>query len=231
MVLLALDTCTERMIVGLRTDKPSHDRWTNVDARGSDGPANHARDLLPAVERILEGQRPDAVGIALGPGSFTGVRIGLATAKGLAEGWGVPLVGLDNLAAMAAAWSRLLPTSKAAVLPVIDARKHKFYGALFFQGKELSPAADRSAEDWLTTVGTIWQGPVVLSGYQGVLMSSALGSALPQGWTSLPINDWSPDLLEQLEMEWKKGNFLPLSVGPRYLRLSEAEENLRLRST
>lgn len=232
MVLLALDTCTERMVAGLRCGAPLvRDRWINVDARGTDGPTNHARDLLPAVQRLLDGQRPDAVGVALGPGSFTGVRIGLATAKGLAEGWGVPLVGLDNLAAMGGAWSRLNPASPAAVLPAIDARKQKFYGALFFQGRELSPAADRSAQDWVAAVHEVWSGPVVLSGYQGDLLAGVLGTALPGGWASLPVADWTPELLDQLEQGWRAKSFLSPDAGPRYLRLSEAEENLRSRST
>lgn len=202
----------------------AEDRWINVDSQG-----NHARDLLPAVEKLLRG-RPDAVGIALGPGSFTGVRIGLATAKGLAEGWGVPLIGLDNLAAMAEAWTRLAPGSPAAVLPVIDARKQKFYAGLYHGGEVLEAPADRSAMDWVASVGRKWHGPVVVSGYQGALLAQALGPELPSNWTVLGIHDWTPGLLDQVERGWAAGHGLPLDAAPRYLRLSEAEENLRLRS-
>ena len=224
MLLLALDTCTERLIVALRNGSEV-DRWTNLDSEG-----NHARDLLFAVEDLLEGRVPDAVGITVGPGSFTGVRIGLASAKGLAEGWGIPLVALDNLAAMADAWNRLVPGSDAAALPVVDARKKKFYGSLSFEGNVFVEPSDLTPHDWLDAVRRAWSGPVVLTGYQGLLLAEALGE-LPDDWSVLPVHDWTPGLLDQLETGWGAGRFLPPEAGPRYLRLSEAEENLRSRST
>lgn len=222
MKLLALDTCTERLVVAVR-NTPSHDRWSNLDSQG-----NHVRDLMNVVNGLLDG-KPDAVGVALGPGSFTGVRIGLSAAKGLAEGWGVPLVGLDNLAAMATAWARLRPAATDAVLPVIDARKKKFYGALYAQGRTLVPPSDLGPEDWLHAVRQAWEGPVSLSGYQGSVLAKALGD-LPAGWTVLETTDWSPQLLDQLELGWKERAFLGSDAGPRYLRLSEAEEVLRLKT-
>lgn len=226
MLLLAIDTCTERMIVARRTSTPGlTDRWINNDAQG-----NHARDVIPAIESVLEGQRPDAIGIALGPGSFTGVRIGLATAKGLAAGWGIPLVGLDNLEAMADAWARLAPGSDAAVLPVIDARKQKFYAGVYRNGQALVAQGDRSAFAWVEATRAAWTGPVVLSGFQGTVLAEALGPGLPSDWTTLDTLDWSPGLLDQLEENWRASRFLGADAAPRYLRLSEAEENLRSRS-
>jgi len=230
MTLLAIDTCTERLIVGLRSAEAGSDRWTNLDTRDAAGVGNHSLDLIAAAKALLNGRRPDAVGVALGPGSFTGVRIGLATAKGLAEGWGVPLVGLDNLAAMAQAWRTLVPVSEAAVLPVIDARKQKFYGALYAGSAELAPPSDRGPAAWVAEAARVWNGPVVLSGYQGALLAQALGEALPARWSVLPVHDWAPGLLDQLEQGWREGRCLAPDEGPRYLRLSEAEEMLRARN-
>lgn len=228
MEILVIDTCTERLVVGVRTcGQPEVDRWTNVDSQG-----NHTKELLPAAQDLLEGRRPAAVAVALGPGSFTGVRIGLATAQGLAAGWGVPVVGVDNLAAMARAWSRLRPQSPAAVLPIIDARKKKFYGGLysFVSGglTEVVAPSDLDPEGWVAAAAR-WSGPVVLSGYQGQLLADALGPNLPSGWSVLETRDWTPDLLDQAEAGWAAGQFLADDAGPRYLRLSEAEEALRLR--
>jgi tRNA threonylcarbamoyladenosine biosynthesis protein TsaB len=226
MLLLALDTCTERLIAAVRADIPhAADRWINLDSQG-----NHARDLLPAIDDLLGGLRPDAIGVAVGPGSFTGVRIGLATAKGLAEGWNVPLVGLKNLEAMADSWTRLVPDSTACVLPAIDARKKKFYGLLWRAGALVLEPSDLSPRDWVEAARRLEAGPVVLTGYQGHLLAEALGADLPDGWSVLPVHDWAPGLLDQLALGWKNGEFLAPDAGPRYLRLSEAEENLRLRS-
>jgi len=225
MTFLAIDTCTERMIIARRSTTPGTvDQWVNLDAQG-----NHAKQILPAMASLLGEERPDVVGVALGPGSFTGVRIGLATAKGLADGWGVPLVGLDNLAAMASAWEALTPGSGSSVFPVIDARKKKFYGAVYRSGAEIVAPADRSASDWVAAVLVHTSGPVTLTGYQGTVMAEALGAGLPVGWTVFDTLDWAPGLLDQLVLGWETKQFLPADAAPRYLRLSEAEENLRSR--
>lgn len=215
MTLLAIDTCTERLIVGVRSQT---DRWLNFDSLG-----NHARDLMDAVQSLLE-CKPDAVGVAVGPGSFTGVRIGLSAAKGMAEGWNVPLVALDNLAAMAASWAELCPAFPGPVLCAIDARKHKYYGGLYKKAEALVPPSDLSPQDWVTAVRGVWDGPVSLSGYQGGLLAAALGPELPSGWEVVPGHDWAPALLDQTERQWKAGAFLSPEAGPRYLRLSEAQE-------
>jgi tRNA threonylcarbamoyladenosine biosynthesis protein TsaB len=185
---------------------------------------------LSVIESLLKGIRPDVIGIAVGPGSFTGVRIGLATAKGLAEGWGIPMIGLDNLEAMADSWSRMVPDSPAAVLPAIDARKKKFYGALYHNGQTLIAPADLAPETWRNEVLGVWPGPVVLSGYQGFLLAQTMGETIPESWSVLPTKDWTPGLLDQMETSWADRRFLSPDAAPRYLRLSEAEETLRRRS-
>jgi len=63
----------------------------------------HAERLLPMVAELLGGRVPAAILVDCGPGSFTGVRVGLAAAHGLAIGWQVPLAGYSSLAAIAAA--------------------------------------------------------------------------------------------------------------------------------
>lgn len=63
----------------------------------------HAERLVPMIEALLAGRRPDALLVDCGPGSFTGVRVGLAAAHGLAIGWGVPLSGYSSMAVVAAA--------------------------------------------------------------------------------------------------------------------------------
>ena len=92
----------------------------------------HSERLLPAVDRALDEARItlDGLGgiaVSIGPGSFTGLRIGLSTAKGLAYATGLPLVGVPTLEAMA--WA--LPAARWQVCPVLDARKQEVYAALF----------------------------------------------------------------------------------------------------
>ena len=61
----------------------------------------HAERLVPMIEELLAGRRPHAIMVDCGPGSFTGLRVGLAAAHGLAIGWGVPLTGYSSMAAVA----------------------------------------------------------------------------------------------------------------------------------
>jgi tRNA threonylcarbamoyladenosine biosynthesis protein TsaB len=94
--------------------------------------ATHSERLLPAVDYALDeaGMTLEGLGgiaVSIGPGSFTGLRIGLSTAKGLAYATGLPLVGVPTLEAMA--WT--LPAARWQVCPVLDARKQEVYAALF----------------------------------------------------------------------------------------------------
>ena len=218
MTSLVLDTSSERMLIGLRSGIT---RTLNLSSGG-----NHAQDILPRLEELLEGRIPDVLGVCLGPGSFTGLRIGLSTAKGLSEGWNRPLWGLDNLAAMAKTWQGLYPRPETAVLCALDARKQKFYGALYHGTKVLISGRDLNAERWRSEVATVWQGPVAVSGFQGHLLASQW-PVLPEGWETFPLDDWTIALLEQLESVSKRNEPLTTESGPVYLRLSEAEE-LRL---
>lgn len=95
-----------------------------------------------------------AIGVGVGPGSYTGLRVGIASARGLARGWGVPLAGGDSLAALAwgaAASGELTPGGEA--LALLDARRGNVYAAryrLLDHGRdllELAPAAKRSRSE------------------------------------------------------------------------------------
>src|SRR3569623_966836 len=76
-------------------------RGDRVDERDEIVGRGHAERLLPLVEDLLGGRRPDAILVDVGPGSFTGVRVGLAAAQGLRIGRGEPLAGNSTAAILA----------------------------------------------------------------------------------------------------------------------------------
>ncbi len=100
----------------------------------------HAEKLAPYVERVLdEAKRKewkiDAVAVSIGPGSYTGLRIGLSLAKGLAFSMGVPLIGVSTLKILAvkAMFRNLNFTGEEVLVPMIDARRMEvFTGAYNF---------------------------------------------------------------------------------------------------
>ncbi len=83
--------------------------------------------FLAAVMELTGGRPADRVAVSAGPGSFTGLRVGMAAAKGFCLGWGVPLVAVPTLHALAMRF----PVEGAAVCPVLDARKKEVYAGLF----------------------------------------------------------------------------------------------------
>jgi tRNA threonylcarbamoyladenosine biosynthesis protein TsaB len=90
----------------------------------------HAERLLPLVEEVLAGAGTrfadlTRVGVTIGPGSFTGVRIALSAARAFGQALAIPLVGVSTLAALAADGSRDAP-----VLAVIDARRGEVYAEM-----------------------------------------------------------------------------------------------------
>ncbi len=92
----------------------------------------HSKRLLSSLENILQENeldwhQLDAVAVCLGPGSFTGLRIGLATVKGIAMATGLPLIGISSLDGLA----NQLPFARHQICPILDARKHEIYAAFY----------------------------------------------------------------------------------------------------
>ena len=96
-MLLVIDSATEACSVALIEGERVLGETHEVVGRG------HAERLVPMIQELLGGRRPEAILVDCGPGSFTGVRVGLAAAHGLSIGWKVPLTGYSSMAAIAAA--------------------------------------------------------------------------------------------------------------------------------
>ncbi len=109
----------------------------------------HSQTLMPMVEKIcgdieLDLKTLDYIACASGPGSFTGLRIGAAAAKGLAHGLGIKIIPVPTLDALA----YNLPYSDKVVVPIMDARRDQVYTGFFStQDGKLEKLSDYMAED------------------------------------------------------------------------------------
>ncbi len=132
MHILAIETATRSSSVAVIFDG-------KILAEVSrESPQTFSETLLPQVEEVIKisgaFQKIDAVAVSIGPGSFTGLRIGLATAKALTYAWDIKIIGVPTLAAMAYNF----PAAK--VLPLIDAQKNRAYTQIFDDGVALTEA-------------------------------------------------------------------------------------------
>jgi tRNA threonylcarbamoyladenosine biosynthesis protein TsaB len=130
VTLLALDTSTEWASVALYDgrDVLAEETW-HAQRR-------HADELFPTIERLLARARitlasVDKVAVATGPGSFTGLRIGIAAAQGIARGAGAAMVGISTLDVLAYPHA----ASKQRTCPLLPAGRSEFYAALYEERK------------------------------------------------------------------------------------------------
>jgi tRNA threonylcarbamoyladenosine biosynthesis protein TsaB len=123
----------------------------------------HARTVFVAIEHLIRalGLAPsdiDAYAVAVGPGSFTGVRIGISTVQGLALGSSRPCLGLTSLVGLAA---KLQGTGASSLVPMIDAYREQVYGAVY--DGSLHPRVEPAAADPETLLARL-EGPVAVLG-------------------------------------------------------------------
>ncbi len=135
-----MDTATADAVVGVTADGEVI-REARVDP-GPDGRPRHSQVLLPEIERSVEAtggwERIDRIAVGIGPGSFTGLRIGIATARGLAQAREIPIVPVGSLAALGRGICAGGGDGKPLALPVFDARRGEAFAALVEQeGAEL----------------------------------------------------------------------------------------------
>lgn len=222
MICLCLETATARVGVAVTRDGRLLAE-TLLDAPG--GLQN--RLLMPELRRLLESchlgiEQIDLFACATGPGSFTGIRTGIAATQGLALAADRPCVGVSTLAMLALN----LPHSAAQVCPMLDARKQEVYTALYRVSELpdlIQPDCAVAPEIFLRTITapTIFLGDGALRYRE--LISQTLGS---NALFAPPITDTlraaTGCLLAQAA--YIRGNVVPpASLLPTYLRLSEAE--------
>lgn len=239
MKVLGIDTATATASVALvdggrLVGEAVHPNGSGED-RGKIGleKPNHAAIVLPLVGQLLERTGlslvdVSALAVSIGPGSFTGLRIGLSTVKGLAYGWEIPVVGIPTLEAVAARvmnWEGL-------ICPLLDARKKEVYAALF---RRASRTLDRltadlvcTAEQMMERIGSLdTSSPCLFIGdgtrVYGEQIRDVLGDR-----AALATGEGFPSTA--CAVAWLGAQRLaksePDSLGPlvpRYLRLAEAE--------
>jgi tRNA threonylcarbamoyladenosine biosynthesis protein TsaB len=210
--VLAIDTAGPVVGVGLLDGDVARARTARVE-RGTDALLLAWVDELAGAAGIRLSDL-DGIGVAAGPGAFTGLRVGLATAAGLALALGVPLWSAGSLAPRAAAAAGTLP-----VLALLDARKARVYAALV----DVDGHVRHGPDDVPPEAALAWtDGPFVATG-EGALVYGAVVEAAG-GRVHPRADDPAVDVLARLAAEaLRAGEGRPATeIAPVYLRAPDA---------
>ncbi|WP_282209701.1 tRNA (adenosine(37)-N6)-threonylcarbamoyltransferase complex transferase subunit TsaD [Parvibacter caecicola] len=244
--VLAFDTANEVIAVGLGRLNAQDKTVEEVAALQVQAHRASNTRLLPEIEQLLrkagvERSSIACVAVGRGPGSFTGVRIAVATAKGIASALGAALVGLSSLDAVA--WNAWVAGERGRLLVAADAMRREVY-PVFYQLEEDAPVrleedAVLKAQAFADQLAEAGQGPQQLA-ITGDGLAKYQELFAPAG-RLLAADLWAPTgaaLLRALQAQWQAGECDPFDAArhnpafvlPVYTRLSDAEEAERRRN-
>ncbi|MCR2823579.1 tRNA (adenosine(37)-N6)-threonylcarbamoyltransferase complex dimerization subunit type 1 TsaB [Lederbergia panacisoli] len=221
MKILAIDTSNDCLGIALLSEKKIIGEYiTNMKK-------NHSVRVMPAIERLLLDCETDTselskIVVAQGPGSYTGVRIGVTIAKTMAWSLGIPLVGVSSLAILAQS-ARYF---SGLICPLFDARRGLIYTGLYKyeNGVLVKVLEDRNilASDWAETLNTHKESilfigndvPLHKETFQDILQEKAVFSQIPE-------QNPRPGELGMMGLNLPAVDIH--SFTPSYLRLVEAE--------
>ncbi|MDX7988049.1 tRNA (adenosine(37)-N6)-threonylcarbamoyltransferase complex dimerization subunit type 1 TsaB [Xenorhabdus sp. 12] len=216
--ILAIDTATEACSVALLNDGA-------VEAQFEISPREHTQRILPMVQDVLSKgnislQQLDALAFGRGPGSFTGVRIGIGIAQGLALGAELPMIGVSSLKTMAQGAFRLKGATQ--VLVAIDARMGEIYWGQYtrndlgeWQGNETEAVLKpEQAQAIISTLSGEWA--IAGTGWEAYPQLLDSGLALITSGITLPHAE---DMLPLAVQMWEAGEATAVEhAEPVYLR-------------
>lgn len=222
--ILVLDTCGSEGKVALARVQAGR---ATVLGEATIAGKTFTAELVPTISGLLQGANIrladlDALAVVHGPGSFTGVRIGVSTAKGLVEAAAIPLIAISRLAVL-----DRLSGLQGRTIAVFDAGRGEFYGGIYENGQPIREALmcyeEVMAEATMPSP-TTGQSPMI-GQFPNLLVCEervqAAFAALAPRMLSLPtVTDALPLAVER----WQSAEFDdPLTLDGNYLRRSEAE--------
>jgi tRNA threonylcarbamoyl adenosine modification protein YeaZ len=198
---LAIETATAACSVALTEDGRIIDSAHEIVVRG------HAERLLPMIAALKDGGRADRIVVDIGPGSFTGIRVGVAAARALGFGWGIPVGGFHSLALIAA-----MDDSDDERLIAIDGGHGEFFVARYMGLPiiEVSPPRSVSLDTALREPG-------------GRIIGNA-AARLAEGRDNLVAQDRAPDACGTIRLPAALTQSAPI---PFYGREADAKPMIR----
>jgi tRNA threonylcarbamoyladenosine biosynthesis protein TsaB len=223
MLVLALDTTTRTGSTALRRD------GTLLECIDGDARRTHAErlpgDLICALERHGLGVRDvDLFAVAAGPGSLTGLRIGIATMQGLAMTMGRPLAAVSALDAMNASAESSRRSRDSYVGVWSDAHRGEVFSALYRAGALVDGPAVDQPHAVLARWMALQLGDIIFIGDGALMYASAISSAFPSAHIVADVPALAPAIARLAEEMAHRGEAAPAdAIRPIYVRRSDVE--------
>ena len=198
---------------------------------------SHLQNLMPQVESVIKDSKlslsdVDVIAVSCGPGSFTGIRIGVSSARALSQIMGTPCVAVPSLEALA---MRAADYAKDGVLvcPMLDARRSQVYagGYIIKEGfpQEESPAGPYMLDEFLAKAAEYKQ--ILVLGDAVDTYGAKIAEIRPEGTETAPEDIRYQDATQVAKLGKKlfdeKGGLEYNQVQPEYMRIAEAERKLK----
>ena len=228
MNAIALDTASDSLHLALQTD-------TTYASIVKSAGRRYSEELIPQMLTLCNEAGIKLADLNLiicsnGPGSFTGLRIGMAAAKGIAMGADIPLVSLSNLEV----YHYPVRHMDIPIVTVLDAKKNRFYCAVYHHGSRLTPDSDSTPEEMCAELKQF--DKIFLTGPDALLFAPKLMAALAacDADTRVVVDELKHRdygeafLVLGSELLQSRGPD-DIGMGPTYIRKSEAEVSLQER--
>ena len=183
---------------------------------------SHASFIQPAIETLCKQtgialDSIDAVAISIGPGSYTGLRVGMATAKGIAYALGKPLIGINTLQIIAAAAKHKYPNHDSAICALLDARRMEVFTGIYAHNLEPLTPSTALILDPLSFKNELDKEPILFAG-DGAEKFKAICEH-PNAHFDTCISYGAADMLALTEDAFTLADFLDLAYSePLYIK-------------
>jgi tRNA threonylcarbamoyladenosine biosynthesis protein TsaB len=235
LVILGIDTATDILNLALVENGKMV-----IDCKIQKAGLTHSALIIPALKDILNiaswgFDKLEGIAVSIGPGSFTGLRIGLATAKGLVFALSIPVIGVNTLESYASNWKTL----PGILCPMVKARKGEYYFTLYRRktnGNNLLRIVPYQCQDWFTIKKNLFllNQPIYIFGYD--LMEIMENEQRSNGSKNIhfmfkeqePPGAITIALIGEKKI-YQKQNDNVLTLSPFYIRRSTAEIKRKVR--
>ncbi|KRO18003.1 tRNA (adenosine(37)-N6)-threonylcarbamoyltransferase complex dimerization subunit type 1 TsaB [Lacticaseibacillus saniviri] len=221
MYILALETSNQAMSVAVMND---HDLLGEITINRKQ---THSQQLMPAIEQLMAAsaltpEQLDRIVVADGPGSYTGIRIAVTTAKTLAYTLEKELVGISSLAVLAANVRR----TDAIIVPLMNARRNQVFagGYQWLDNKLVNVLNDRHIDvPTLLDELVALKQPVIFVGSDVAMFGDQIRTTMGEQATLADALTGIPSAARLAELGMNEKSVSVFDFVPRYLRLTEAE--------